>query len=145
MGEQDVLEAKRLRHAARQVFDTQREMVRADLDAAGVGKRVTTKLVTEGKTIAGFGAPAKATTLMYQFGIGPETIDFIVDDSPLKQGLYTPGTHISVLPPDALYERRPDYVIILAWNFAEQIMDKQYAFLEAGGRFIVPLPTLEIL
>ncbi len=107
--------------------------------------KLITDIKTEGKSIAGFGAPAKATTLMYHFGIGTDEIDFIVDDSPLKQGLYTPGTHISVLPPDALYDRKPDYVIILAWNFAEQIMDKHYAFLEAGGRFIVPLPTLEIL
>jgi len=98
----------------------------------------------DGKTIAGFGAPAKATTLMYHFGIGPEKIDFIVDDSPLKQGLFSPGAHIPVLPSDALYERRPDYVLILAWNFAEPIMDKHSAFLEGGGRFIVPLPDLQI-
>ena len=80
---------------------------------------------------------------MYHFGIGSDEMDFIVDDSPLKQGLYTPGAHIPVLPPDALYELRPDTVIILAWNFAEPIMDKHSAFLDAGGRFIVPLPELK--
>ncbi len=81
---------------------------------------------------------------MYHFGIGGDAIDFIVDDSPLKQGLYSPGSHIPVVASDALYERRPDYVLILAWNFAQAIMDKHSAFLDAGGRFIVPLPELKI-
>lgn len=102
------------------------------------------RIKADGKTVAGFGAPAKATTLMYHFGIGPEVIDFIVDDSPLKQGLYTPGLHVPVLASDALYGRKPDYVIILAWNFAQAIMDKHAAYAEAGGRFIVPLPRVEI-
>ncbi|MEE9316694.1 MAG: class I SAM-dependent methyltransferase [Rhodospirillales bacterium] len=106
-------------------------------------KKLTSDIKAEGKSIAGFGAPAKATTLMYHFGLGPETVDFIVDDSPLKQGLYTPGHHIPVLPTAELYVRRPDYALILAWNFAQPIMDKHSAFREAGGRFIVPLPTLE--
>jgi len=107
-------------------------------------KRLISRIKAEGKTIAGFGAPAKATTLMYHFGIGPDVVDFIVDDSPLKQGLYTPGHHIPVLPAQALYERRPDYVIVLAWNFAPSIIAKHSAFRDGGGRFIVPLPTLEV-
>jgi hypothetical protein len=81
---------------------------------------------------------------MYHFGIGPETIDFIVDDSPWKQGLYTPGLHIPVLPSAAIYERKPDYVIILAWNFAPAIMEKHAGFRQAGGRFIVPIPEIEV-
>jgi len=107
-------------------------------------KALTAGIKAEGKSIAGFGAPAKATTLMHHFGLGPETVDFIVDDSPLKQGLYTPGHHIPVLPPDALYQRNPDYVIVLAWNFAGPIMGKHQGFQEQGGRFIVPLPSLEV-
>ena len=99
----------------------------------------------QGKRIAGFGAPAKATTLMYHFGLGPEVIDFVVDDSPWKQGLFTPGHHIPVLPAQAIYERRPDYVLVLAWNFAGPIMAKHKAFAEAGGRFIVPLPDLRVI
>jgi hypothetical protein len=95
-----------------------------------------------GKTIAAFGAPAKATTLMYQFDLGPELIDFVVDDSPLKQGLYTPGKHIPVLPSSAMYERKPDAVVILAWNFAESIMAKHQSYLNDGGIFIVPVPSL---
>ena len=101
-------------------------------------------LKAQGRRIAGFGAPAKATTLMYHFGIGPEVVEFIVDDSPLKQGLFTPGMHIPVFPAAALAERRPDYLLILAWNFAGPIIEKHADFRARGGRFIVPLPRLEV-
>lgn len=102
------------------------------------------ELKAAGKTIAGFGAPAKATTLMYHFGIGPDIVDFIVDDSPLKQGLYSPGMHIPVLPSSAIYSKKPDAVIILAWNFAEPIMRNHDKYLNQGGTFIVPLPKVKI-
>jgi SAM-dependent methyltransferase len=108
-------------------------------------KQLLTRLRRQGRSIAGFGAPAKATTLMYHFGIGSEFIEFIADDSPLKQGMYTPGMHIPVLPAEALAERRPDYLLILAWNFAESIIAKNHAFREAGGRFILPLPQVEVV
>ena len=98
----------------------------------------------EGKNIAGFGAPAKATTLMYHFGIGPDLIDFIVDDSPLKQGLYSPGMHIPVLPSTALYEHRPECAVVLAWNFAAAIIKNHDAFRREGGHFVVPLPEVEV-
>ncbi len=102
-------------------------------------------LKQQGKRIAAFGAPAKATTLLYHFGFEPGIIDFIVDDSPLKQGLYSPGMHIPVVPSSELYARKPDYVVILAWNFAQPIIDKHAAFREQGGRFIVPLPRVEVI
>ena len=102
-------------------------------------------LKAEGRSIAGFGAPAKATTLMYHFGIGPDLIDFIVDDSPLKQGLYTPGMHVPVLSSAAIADRRPNTLVILAWNFARPIIEKNAAFREAGGRFIIPLPQVELV
>jgi SAM-dependent methyltransferase len=102
------------------------------------------KLKSQGKSIAGFGAPAKATTLMLHFGLGPDLIDFIVDDSPLKQGLYSPGQHVPVLASGAIYESKPDYLLILAWNFAPSIMAKHKAYAEGGGHFIVPLPKLEV-
>ncbi len=102
-------------------------------------------LKTNGKHIAGFGAPAKATTLMYHFGLGPDVIEFIADDSPLKQGLFTPGLHVPVLGADEIYRRRPDYLLILAWNFARPIMAKHARFAAEGGRFIVPLPHVEVL
>ena len=99
-------------------------------------------LRSAGKRIAGFGAPAKLTTLTYAFGIGSESIDFIVDDSPWKQGLYTPGTHIPVVTSASLYEQQPDYCVIFAWNFADTIIAKHAQYLERGGHFIVPLPHL---
>lgn len=104
-------------------------------------------LRAEGRRIAGFGAPAKATTLMYHFGLGPETLEYIVDDSPLKQGLYTPGRHIPVVPSSFLYDdrTRPDAVVVLAWNFADPIIRRHQAFRDAGGRWIVPLPRVEVL
>lgn len=103
------------------------------------------KLKAEGKRIAAFGAPAKATTLMLHFGIGPEFVDFIVDDSPLKQGLYSPGFHIPVVPSAEIYARQPDYLVILAWNFAEPIIAKHAQFRQNGGHFIVPVPSVRIV
>ena len=104
------------------------------------------RLKSEGKRIAGFGAPAKATTLMFAFGIGPETLECIIDESPWKQGRYSPGHHLPVVPPSVLYDgaNRPDYALILAWNFAESIIAKHQPFRDAGGRFIIPLPRLEV-
>lgn len=103
-----------------------------------------TSLKRDGKSIAGFGAPAKATTLMYHFNLGADIIDFIVDDAPLKQGLYSPGLHIPVLSSEALYEKKPDYVVLLAWNFAPQIMANHQNYLTGGGHFIQPLPNVRI-
>ena len=102
-------------------------------------------LKAEGQSIAGYGAPAKATTLMYHFGLGPDIIDFIVDDSSLKQGLYLPGLHVPVLPSSAIAEQGPDYLLILAWNFAQSIMANNSALHDMGGRFIIPVPKLEVV
>ena len=104
------------------------------------------RLKQEGKRIVGFGAPAKATTLLWSFGIGPEHLDCLIDESPLKQGLFSPGHHLPVVSPERLYDpdHRPDYALILAWNFADSIIRKHQPFLNAGGHFIVPLPTLEV-
>jgi SAM-dependent methyltransferase len=113
-----------------------------------LGAELTTllrRLKSEGSSIAGFGAPAKATTLMYHFGLGPEVIDFIVDDSPLKQNLFTPGLHVPVVSPDAILQKRPDYLLVLAWNFAEAIIARNDAFRAIGGHFIIPVPTIEVI
>jgi len=103
------------------------------------------ELRASGKRIAGFGAPAKATTLMHHFQLDSSDLEFIADDSPMKQNLFTPGLHTPVLPSSALYERRPDYVVVLAWNFAESIVRNHDKFLQLGGHFIVPLPQLEVI
>ena len=97
-----------------------------------------------GRCLAGYGAPAKATTLMHHFQLGSETLDFVVDDSPLKQGLFTPGLHVPVVPGTAIAERKPDYLVILAWNFADSIVEKLAAFRKVGGHAIVPLPNVEV-
>jgi len=102
------------------------------------------RLKRDHKTIAGFGAPAKATTLMYHFNLGLDIIDFIADDAPLKQGLYSPGLHIPILAGSALYEKKPDYVILLAWNFAPQIIENHKNYIDNGGHFIIPLPEVRI-
>ena len=118
----------------------------AKIDALGSElKAILAAFKNEGKLIAGFGAPAKATTLMHHFGIGPETIDFIIDDSPLKQGLYAPGMHIPVVSSAALAERKPDILLILAWNFAPSIIERTTTFKESGGRYVVPLPQIEVI
>ena len=99
-----------------------------------------TKLRLSGKIIVGYGAPAKGNTLLNYFKIGPEIIDYIVDDSPFKQGLYTPGTHIPVVSPDKIFKDKPDYILILAWNFADSIIKKLGDYKKGGGKFIIPVP-----
>ncbi|MCE9613649.1 MAG: class I SAM-dependent methyltransferase [Lentisphaerae bacterium] len=92
----------------------------------------------EGKTIAGYGASPTCTTLTYHFELGP-LLDFVADDNPAKQGTFSPGLHTPVLASEALYDRRPDYVVILAWNYAEPILKRHQRFVAEGGHFVVPL------
>ncbi len=94
----------------------------------------------QGKTVAGYGAPAKGNTLLNYCGIDTRLLPYTVDKSLLKVGKFTPGMHIPVLPAATLLERQPDYVLILAWNFAGEIMAQQEAYRQRGGRFIVPIP-----
>lgn len=103
------------------------------------------KLKEDNKIIAGFGAPTKATTLMSHFKIDESILDFIVDDNPLKQGLYTPISHIPVLSAEELYKRKPDYVLILAWNFAEPIMKNHKKYSDEIGSFILPMPLPQVV
>jgi SAM-dependent methyltransferase len=102
-------------------------------------------LAHDGKRVAAYGAPAKGNTLLSYLEIGPDLVEYIADRSPLKQGLYTPGTHIPVVPPDRLLSDRPDYVLLLAWNFADEIMEQQSEYLKRGGKFIVPVPEVRIV
>jgi len=102
-------------------------------------------LAARGNQIVGYGAPAKANSLLDFLGIGPETIEYIVDRSPLKQGRYTPGTHIPIVAPERLLQDQPDYVLLLAWNFADEIMEQQREYRRRGGKFIIPVPQVEIV
>jgi SAM-dependent methyltransferase len=117
-------------------FAARIDRLREDLRA------LLSRIKGEGARIAGFGAPAKATTLLHHFQLGGEFLDFIVDDSPLKQGLFTPGHHIPVLSPAVLDSRHPDYLVVLAWNFAQSIVATHSDYTSRGGQFIVPLPQL---
>ena len=103
------------------------------------------EIKSENKTIVGFGAPAKATTLMYEFGLDNDVLEFIVDDSPWKQELYSPGLHIPILSSSYIKTFKPDYLLILAWNFANSIIKKNQEYTQSGGKFIIPLPNLEVI
>jgi SAM-dependent methyltransferase len=114
----------------------------------GLGKELKallTDLKAGGNTIAAYGASAKGSTLLNVFGIGAELIDFVVDRSPHKQGRLTPGTHLSIYAPERLLECRPDYVLLLTWNFADEIFAQQAEFRAQGGRFIIPLPRIKVV
>lgn len=103
------------------------------------------RLKAEGKRVVAYGASAKGSTLLNYFGIGAETLDYMVDRSTIKQGRYTPGTHLPIRPPEALLEDQPDYVLLLTWNFADEILAQQTTYRERGGRFVVPIPSLRVL
>ena len=102
-------------------------------------------LRSNGARIAGYGAAAKGSTLLNVFGIGPETVEFVVDRSTQKQGRYMPGVRIPIGPPERLLTEMPDYVLLLAWNLADEVVAQQSDYRERGGRFIVPLPVPKVL
>jgi len=98
-------------------------------------------LKAKGIKVAGYGAPAKGNTLLNYFQIGPDRLEYLVDKNTLKQGLYSPGMNIPIRSLDALRENPPEVLLVLAWNFFDEIRDQQHAFTASGGRFLVPLPS----
>ena len=103
------------------------------------------ELKAQGRRIAVYGASAKGSTLLNYFGIGREILDYVVDRSTVKQGWYTPGTHLQIFEPEKLLADQPDYVLLLAWNFADEILGQQIEYRRRGGRFIVPIPEVRVL
>ena len=102
-------------------------------------------LRAQGRQIVGYGAPAKGNTLLSFLEIGPDTVQYIADRSPLKQGRYTPGSHIPVVSPDRLLTDQPEYVLLLAWNFVDEILQQQAEYRKRGGKFILPVPEVRII
>jgi hypothetical protein len=99
---------------------------------------------SEGKSIVGFGASITGTTLLYHFEIG-DYLEYLVDDNPAKQGRFSPGHHLPVLSSSVIYDRKPDYVVILAWRFAEAFINKNNEYLKGGGCFVIPVPDFKIV
>jgi hypothetical protein len=98
----------------------------------------------EGKTVAGYGAPGKGNTLLNYCGIRTDFLDYTVDRSPHKQGMFLPGTHIPIYEPDRIFDTRPDYVLILPWNLKDEIMKQMADVRDWGGQFVVPIPEVAV-
>lgn len=98
----------------------------------------------KGKTVAAYGAPGKGNTLLNYCGVRGDFIDYTVDRNTYKQGKFLPGTHIPIFPPERIRETKPDYVLILPWNFKGEIMDQVGYIREWGGRFVVPIPEVRV-
>jgi SAM-dependent methyltransferase len=106
--------------------------------------KVLSDLRAAGKRLAAYGAAAKGSTLLNCFGIGRDYLEYVVDRSPHKQGRYMPGVHLPIEAPSRLLEDRPDFVLLLTWNFAEEILQQQSEFRRGGGRFIIPVPEVRV-
>jgi len=102
-------------------------------------------LKAQGKRLAGYGAPAKGNTLLNYYGIGPDLLDYLADRNHLKQGKLSPGMLIPVVPAERVLETQPDYLLILAWNFGDEIMEQQAEYQRRGGKFILPIPTPRVI
>lgn len=103
------------------------------------------KLKSQNKKIIAYGAPAKGNVLLNYFGIGKNYLQFMVDKSPHKQGLRAPGTHLPIYSTDKIYEEKPDYLLVLCWNITEEILEEFDAYRRAGGKFIIPIPKVQII
>ena len=107
--------------------------------------RMLAELRGQGRSIAALGATAKGNTLLNYCGIGPELVTYVADSTPLKVGRLTPGMHILVRPERTIFDERPDYTLLLAWNYADAILDRFRDYTAAGGRFIHPIPLAHVI
>lgn len=125
-------------------LDTMKEFARRIEDNKNKLRSLLQQLKAEGKTIVGIGAPARSSTVLNYCQIGPDFLDFVAEKSQLKIGKLTPGTHIKVVDDDELSKANPDYALLLSWHLKESIIPK---IRDGGfkGKFIIPLPNVEIL
>ena len=100
---------------------------------------------SQGRSVAGYGAPGKGNTLLNHCGIRSDLLKYTVDRNPFKQGKFLPGTHIPIYPPERLAETRPDYVLVLPWNLKDEITEQLEYIRSWGGRLVFPIPELEIV
>jgi hypothetical protein len=98
-----------------------------------------------GRSVVGYGAPAKGNTLLNYCGVGVDLLDYTVDRNPMKQGRYLPGVRIPVRAPEAIRETQPDYVLILPWNIKDEVIEQLAFIREWGGKFVVPIPSLTVV
>jgi SAM-dependent methyltransferase len=103
------------------------------------------RLKENGQRVAAYGASAKGNMLLNYFGIGRDLVEFVADRSPAKQGRFTPGTHLPIVPPTVLVDSMPDYALLLCWNLVDEIVEQQQEYLARGGHFIVPIPELKVV
>lgn len=122
-------------------YDYYRDFAKRVEDARNHVLKLLTDIRVEGKRVAGYGAAAKGATLLNYMGIGTDLIEYVVDRNTHKQGKFMPGTHQPIHAVEKLAEDMPDYVLLLAWNFADEIIEQQHAYLERGGTFIKPVPS----
>lgn len=124
------------------VYDEFREKVKQR-------RKQLTKLLDEfaeqGYSIVGYGASAKGNVLLNYCNIGPETVEYIIDTTPAKQGTYSPGMHIPVRDPSTFRDPYPDISLLLAWNYRDTILEKEQSFRESGGRFVMPAPHVDVI
>lgn len=108
-------------------------------------KALLEKLKSDGKSVAGYGATSKSTTILNYSDIGPDIIEYICDNTPIKQGKYSPGKHIPIKPSEAFREKYPDYAVLFAYNHAKEIMEKEKEFVAQGGKWIMYVPNVHIV
>ena len=129
-----LLEAKTYDAFAVRVHDIRARLLALLAELTGAGRR-----------IAAYGAPAKGNTLLNYYQIGPDTLAYLADRNTLKHGLYSPGMHIPIVPAERVLEDQPDYLLVLAWNFADEIMRQQEEYHRRGGKFILPIPEPRVV
>jgi len=149
-------ESKPVTHRARELRQREIDAGLTRLDAyASFGERVkeTKRKLLEfliavkrsGKTIAGYGAPGKGNTLLNYCGIRTDFLDFTVDRNQYKQGKFLPGTHIPIHEPERIREAKPDYVLVLPWNFKDEIVNQMSYIRKWGGKFVIPIPEVQVI